>query len=282
MISIELSEGLEKIGNASFGGCASLTDVTIPTTVRRIHDQTFSRCYSLISIELPEGLEKIGNFSFEDCTSLTSVTIPTTLRRIQYTAFQGCSKLVSIDLPIGLEKIGNTSLEGCESVSSFEYYSLKSVRLSISPTKYYELLCYDEDISDYDEDISDYDEDISEHDENRELVMKGQMSMETLRVFQAAYALVFKSLPLGYLAMFLERCNSQPDAIFYILSRKTHIFKSNDPVQKVNQKENSENPSTCTSSGAARIENQKGNEKKRKLISDFFPSKANEFAANKF
>ena len=185
---------------------ASVTSLTIPATVRRIHAEAFEACSSLVSIELPEGLEVIGQDSFRSCISLTSMIIPTTVRRIDYGAFKRCSSLASIELPIGLKQVG-TRIFGRD---GYEGSGPKSIRLSISPTRYYELLCKD---------------DIPEHDENRDLVLRGSWSKQRLRVFQAAHALVYKSLPLKYWAMFLARCSSEPDAIFYFLSR------NNAPIQ---------------------------------------------------
>ena len=196
LVSIELPEGLEEIGEDLFQDCESVTSLTIPSTVRRIQDGAFYNCTSLVSIVLPEGLEEIGVGSFEYCESLTSLTIPTTVQQIHCGAFKRCTSLASIELPMGLKQVGTNIFEG-----SF----LKSIRLSISPTRYYELLCKD---------------DTPEHDENRDLVLRGRWSTERLRVFQATHVLVYKSLPLRYWAMFLERCSSEPDAIFYILSRK--------------------------------------------------------------
>ena len=185
---------------------ASVTSLTIPATVRRIHAEAFEACSSLVSIELPEGLEEIGKHAFHGCTSLTSLTIPTTVRRIHRGAFSGCSSLVSMQLPIELKQVTfdlRRNRDGSDALKS-----LKSIRLSISPTRYHELLCKN---------------DMPEHDENRDLVLRGRWSTKRLQVFQAAHALVYKTLPPEYLAIFLERCNSEPDAIFYVLLRENML-----------------------------------------------------------
>ena len=198
LVSIALPEGLEEIGERSFQHCTSLTSLTIPTTVRRIKKRAFAECSSLVSIELPEGLEEIEECSFQDCRSLTSLTIPTTVRKIHPGAFSGCPSLLSIQLPIGLTAPFDASRIFDPSCMPM------SIRLSIGPTRYFELLSKD---------------DIPKHDENRDLVLRGQWSTEMLRVFQAAHVLVYKTLPLRHLAMFVERCNGEPDAIFYFLSQ---------------------------------------------------------------
>ena len=49
--------------NDSFGGCASLQAVNIPSTVTAIGDSAFSSC-DLQSLELPYGLKSIGRCAF--------------------------------------------------------------------------------------------------------------------------------------------------------------------------------------------------------------------------
>jgi hypothetical protein len=91
------------IGKNAFGGCSSLTSVTINSdaivnkaytfndnlsnifgsqvtqyiigdNVKGIGDDAFSRCFSLTSVTIPNSVTSIGNQAFYNCTSLTSVT----------------------------------------------------------------------------------------------------------------------------------------------------------------------------------------------------------------
>ena len=90
-----LPEGLESMGAYAFSYCASLTNVTIPSTLLSIEQRTF-----------------------EECTSLETVSFPKTasLKSIGNCVFQHCQLLQSLSFPEGLEVIG-------ESVYSSDYYN---------------------------------------------------------------------------------------------------------------------------------------------------------------
>ncbi len=47
MKSLELSSSVQSLGGYAFGGCKTLTSVTIPGTVRSVDDNAFSGCTSL-------------------------------------------------------------------------------------------------------------------------------------------------------------------------------------------------------------------------------------------
>ena len=83
------------IGYYAFGGCSSLTSVTIPNSVTSIGVEAFYYCSSLTSITIPNSVTSIGNSAFYECDGLTSVTIPNSVTSIGEWAFQGCSSLTS-------------------------------------------------------------------------------------------------------------------------------------------------------------------------------------------
>ena len=64
---------MKSIGEAAFGNCSSLTQVTIP-----------------------EGVTSIENITFVSCTSLTEVTIPKSVESIKYAAFNVCDALKTV------------------------------------------------------------------------------------------------------------------------------------------------------------------------------------------
>lgn len=71
--SVELSEGLVRIGNLAFRD-AALTAIDIPETVSRIDFQAF-RGNSLVAVELPASLSQIGGGVFYDNPSLERVRL---------------------------------------------------------------------------------------------------------------------------------------------------------------------------------------------------------------
>jgi hypothetical protein len=118
LINVELCEGLERIEQAAFSGCRSLTSIRIPSTVREIGWASFHDCSRLINVELPEGLRRIGLMAFRWCSSLTSIRIPSTVYEIVDEAFCACYQLVNVELCEGLETIHYHVFYECESLES--------------------------------------------------------------------------------------------------------------------------------------------------------------------
>ena len=115
---ITISEGVTKIGEKAFQGCASLASVVIPGSVKSIGGQAFSGCESLASVVIPDGVTEIGSSAFKGCESLASVTIPSSVKSIGHYAFDGCSSLASVVIPDGVTEIGGHAFDGCSSLRS--------------------------------------------------------------------------------------------------------------------------------------------------------------------
>lgn len=75
------------IGDRAFYSCTSLTNITIPDSVKYIGKQVFYGCTGLTSITIPNGVTSIGLDAFHGCTGLTSVTIPNSVTNIGKDAF---------------------------------------------------------------------------------------------------------------------------------------------------------------------------------------------------
>ncbi|MDE5797519.1 MAG: leucine-rich repeat domain-containing protein, partial [Treponemataceae bacterium] len=83
-------------GDQAFWGCTSLTDVTIPGSVKAIGNYAFYDCGNLTSVTIHEGVTSIGDNAFEDCSGLKSVTIPVSVERIGDSAFYRCNSLETV------------------------------------------------------------------------------------------------------------------------------------------------------------------------------------------
>ena len=70
---ISLPVSVKKIGELSFSGCEYLTELVIPQGVTEIPEWTFAGCSGLASITLPGGITAIGNWAFSDCAALTDI-----------------------------------------------------------------------------------------------------------------------------------------------------------------------------------------------------------------
>ena len=78
----------------AFGGCTTLTDVTISESVVSIGTCAFSDCTALSNVTISNGVTSIGERAFANCAALTAVTIPASVTSISYKAFEDCPNLV--------------------------------------------------------------------------------------------------------------------------------------------------------------------------------------------
>lgn len=75
------------IATDAFSYCRSLTNITLPNSIKSIGIRTFYKCSSLTSIIIPDGIKTIGECAFWGCTSLTNITIPDSVDYIGTEAF---------------------------------------------------------------------------------------------------------------------------------------------------------------------------------------------------
>ena len=97
------------IGSNAFGGCSSLSSVTIPNSITSI----------------------IGNFAFEYCSSLTSMDIPNSVTSVGYSAFFECTGLTSASIPNSVTSIGDAAFTECDSLTDVYSYITDLTELSI-------------------------------------------------------------------------------------------------------------------------------------------------------
>lgn len=101
-----------EIGDQVFWGCNTLTEVTLPNTVKIIGYQAFCKCSNLTNVTIPEGVTKIGQAAFYGCSQLTSITIPGTVTEMD-SAFSGSTALSQVTLTNGIPKISSHAFERC-------------------------------------------------------------------------------------------------------------------------------------------------------------------------
>ena len=126
----------------AFGGMASLyvndellTALEVPDGVERIGGATFANYYRLTSVEIPSGVQSIGSYAFYE-TSIKTVTVPSSVTNVEAWAFAN-SSLRSVVLEEGVETIGQYAFRGCtglttieipESVRDIGYYAFDSCK----------------------------------------------------------------------------------------------------------------------------------------------------------
>ncbi len=91
---------------------------TVPSGVKRIGDDAFRYCDSLLNVTISEGVTTIGSMAFDWCRELKEVTIPKSVSTIEAEAFRYCESLVHVTIPFGVRQISTRTFERCESLES--------------------------------------------------------------------------------------------------------------------------------------------------------------------
>ena len=125
-------EGIVTIGKKAFDG-RYVSEITLPSTLKKIDDYAFSNCQSLKSITIPENVKIIGKYAFYNDTWLKEVNLPDGLEFIDACAFSKCTWLESINLPIGLQYLGDLAL--CE--THIEQVTIPANLITIGDNPFY-------------------------------------------------------------------------------------------------------------------------------------------------
>lgn len=118
--TIELPEGLERIGVYAFAQSECFSEIKIPDSVKSIGSGAFCRCIGLEKATLPQKLTELSDSLFEDCAGLTEVNIPQSVTAIGENAFKGCKALAVISIPDGVKTIGKEAFASCAAVEELK------------------------------------------------------------------------------------------------------------------------------------------------------------------
>lgn len=111
-----------EIGQTTGGGVyyyndhlRALTSITIPSHIKKLHDDCFYWCGgNITSVIIEDGVEEIGYGAFMSFTKLTSIRLPSTLKYLGVNSFQHCDALESVTIPEGLTRIENSTFVHCD------------------------------------------------------------------------------------------------------------------------------------------------------------------------
>ena len=139
ILSIDIPEGIETIGDAAFNHCKEVVTLNIPGSVKdysgafvRMHSlkkvkipatkeissTAFVDCRTLVDIFIPEGVERICRDAFVSCTALKEVSLPQTLTVLERGVFYNCTSLEEITIPAAVVEIGDYAFFECKSLHS--------------------------------------------------------------------------------------------------------------------------------------------------------------------
>ena len=134
---------------------ATLTSITLPSTVTAMAASTFYKCTALVTVNLPASFTTIGASDFGFCTALTTINVdannltyssadgvlytkdgtglvqfpsgkattfvvPATVDSLAFNSFLSNTSLTAITLPASLIRIGSSALSGCTALTSID------------------------------------------------------------------------------------------------------------------------------------------------------------------
>lgn len=121
---VSLPEGLISIGESAFYNCSSLTEITLPSTLKEIGNLAF-KSTNLASVTLSKSLQSVGESAFSGLTTLTSLSFAPSceVESIGKEAFKNCTGLTSVDFTNAacLKSIGQSCFMGCTNIASVTF-----------------------------------------------------------------------------------------------------------------------------------------------------------------
>lgn len=116
--SIVIPEGVTVLDD-TFCFCTSLSQVTLPSTLKELKGSVFYFCLALKSLYLPEGITTIPYMSFSD-TGLEEITIPDTVTDIDIWSFASSDSLERVSIGGNVQSIGGSAFY-CAALNTIEF-----------------------------------------------------------------------------------------------------------------------------------------------------------------
>jgi hypothetical protein len=116
-----MGNGVLYIGIGTFSLCNSLTNVTIPDSVRTVGDFAFHGCLALTHLNIGKNVTQMGpglGYAFDGSTNLTSVVIPGNVTNIGSYAFSDSPNLSCVTIEDGVTCIGAHAFSVCGSLAN--------------------------------------------------------------------------------------------------------------------------------------------------------------------
>ena len=91
--SLKINTGTVIIHTAAVKDCASLTELSIPATVKYIYGNAFMGCSGLTTMIIPSSVTVVAAYAFANCTELRTVYVPSSVKEVGYHAFDCCDNV---------------------------------------------------------------------------------------------------------------------------------------------------------------------------------------------
>lgn len=146
IVSIELSEGVRKIGKSAFKKCTFLKNIRLTGSLVEIDEEAFAFC-NFLSICIPHSVRKMGDHCFTGsalqeidasnvdfigigalsyCQNLEKVVLPKKIKKIPVRLFEG-SGIVKMDIPSHITEVGAGAFRGCKSLRKVVFNDALSI-----------------------------------------------------------------------------------------------------------------------------------------------------------
>lgn len=107
----------ESTGNYIFNYCSALNSIKLPDSLIFIGYDAFSRT-ALESVEFPSSVKELSAYAFSNCVLLENVKLSDSLQIMGHRCFKQCVMLHEIDIPSNVLKIETSAFEDCVSLES--------------------------------------------------------------------------------------------------------------------------------------------------------------------
>ncbi len=114
--SLVIPNGVLDIGSLAFGGCSSLVEITLPSSLENISESAFKNCIFLESISIPANVRSVGVGTFDGCIALHTISFSNGIEQLPEEVFKNCKKLVNFTIPSTVKKIGVRAFYSCLSL----------------------------------------------------------------------------------------------------------------------------------------------------------------------
>ncbi len=122
--SINLPEGLVRIGKEAFYVCSKLENIALPSSLSEVGGGAFLNCALIKEITIPNKLTIIPERMFYGCTSLTELYLHDEITEIGSSAFFGIG-ISSVEFGPKLVKLGGFAFSKCKSLTSIKFSGSK-------------------------------------------------------------------------------------------------------------------------------------------------------------
>jgi hypothetical protein len=116
---VTVPSGVTRIEENTFANCRKMQRAVLPDAVTFIGNSAFSECQELQDVNIPANVETIDQYAFyNNKVRTTPIVLPATLKTIGYRAFMYNSKVESITFSEGLETIRGYAFSNCNAVKA--------------------------------------------------------------------------------------------------------------------------------------------------------------------